>query len=359
MEPYYLGRMNVKPIHNTNFSITRSSLTRRVWLRQVSAGVLLASGAGLLKSCAAPAGRPLTIGVAFDTLQTEYWVASIKTMEAELKKHGYKMLQAVADNDANRQLEQVNNFIAQGVDGIIIAPKDGQSVLSMIRRCNRANIPVVLYNRPPAQSDTQSVTVVADNYQITKNTIQYMVEQARKSGKKYKGMILIGDLGDDNSIKRRDGYFDVIRAHPDVVEDTAQVPTEWDNEKALARMTNAMQAHPDIDFIFTSSDLHLPAIVQVLKSLDKYHKIGETGHVMLAGFDGDNTAYQMMVDGYMDADGVQDMYFECEKTVQAIVDMREGKEVPPLIKDPGFVIHQGNLQEKSSRMWGAQFKPQA
>ncbi len=339
---------------------TNRVIHRRRFLRQISAsGLSLAAGTALFQSCGDSGERPLTIGVAFDTLQTEYWVASIKTMEAELKKRGYEMLQAVADNDANRQLEQVNNFIAQGVDGIIIAPKDGQSVLNMIRSCNRADIPVVLYNRPPAKSDTESVTVVADNYQITKDTIQYMVEKAKERGKKYKGMILIGDLGDDNSIKRRDGYFDVIRANPDVIEDTAQVPTEWDNEKALARMTNAMQAHPEIDFIFTSSDLHLPAIVQVLKTAGKYHKIGEEGHVMLAGFDGDNTAYQMMVDGYLDADGVQDMFFESEQAVQAIVDLRAGKEVAPIIKDPGFVIHQENLEEKASRMWGAQFKPQA
>lgn len=337
-----------------------NTINRRQWMQQVSAsGLSLAAVGPLLQSCGESGDQPLTIGVAFDTLQTEYWVASIKTMEAELNKRGYKMLQAVADNDANRQFEQVNNFIAQGVDGIIIAPKDGQSVLNMIRRCNRADIPVVLYNRPPAKSGTDSVTVVADNYEIAKATVQYMVDKAKESGKTYKGMILIGDLGDDNSIKRRDGYFDVIHANPDVVEDTAQVPTEWDNEKALARMTNAMQAHPDIDFIFTSSDLHLPAIVQVLKTVDKYHKIGEPGHVLLGGFDGDNTAYQMMVDKYLDADGVQDMYFESEKAVQAIVDLRAGKDVPSIIKDPGFVIHQENLKQMASRMWGAQFEPQA
>ena len=57
-----------------------------------------------------------------------------------------------------------------------------------------------------------------------------------------------------------------------------------------------------------------------------------------------------------DATGVQDVYFEAEKAVQAVLDLRAGKEVPELILDPGFVIHQGNLREKAERMWGANVK---
>ncbi len=329
-------------------------ITRREWLRQNSITLAsLSAGLNFFSSCSNQTGEGLTIGVAFDTLQTEYWVASIETMEKELKKRGYNMLQAIADNDVNRQFEQVKNFLAQGVDGIIIAPKDAQSVVTMIQEANQAGVPIVLYNRPPAESSARSVTVVADNFEITKATVQYMAQQAQASGLKYKGMILIGDLGDMNAIQRRDGYFEVIRQYPDLIEDSAQVPTEWDNEKALARVTNALQANPDINFIFTSSDLHLPALVQALRNAGKYHKIGEEGHVLRGGFDGDATAYQMLVDGYLDAAGVQDMFFESEQAVQAIVDLREGKEVPAIITDPGFVIHQGNLEQEKSRMWGA------
>ena len=90
-----------------------------------------------------------------------------------------------------------------------------------------------------------------------------------------------------------------------------------------------------------------------LKSANKYHKLGEPGHVILGGFDGDATAYQMLVDGYLDATGVQDVYFEAEQAVQALLDALAKKSGPSMILDPGFVIHQGNLQEKKSRMWGA------
>jgi ABC-type sugar transport system substrate-binding protein len=91
-----------------------------------------------------------------------------------------------------------------------------------------------------------------------------------------------------------------------------------------------------------------------MKAAGKYTKIGEPGHVILGGFDGDDTAYRMLVEGYLDADGVQDVFYESKMSVQAIIDKLEGKEVPEFIYDPGFVINQDNLKEKENEMWGAQ-----
>ncbi|MBI4873871.1 MAG: sugar ABC transporter substrate-binding protein [Acidobacteria bacterium] len=303
------------------------------------------------------AGQP-TVGVAFETLQTEYWVASRNAIEAELRKRNIRMLEAIADGDANRQFEQVRNFITRKVDGIIVVPKDAQTVIPMIRGANQANIPIVLFNRPPAKSDARSVTVVADNYSIARDTVAYMVQQALKSGKKRKAAILIGDLGDVNSIHRRDGFEDAIKPHADKFDVVARIPTEWNQEKALAGLTNALQAHPEIDFVFTSSDLLLPSIVSALKTSGKYKKIGEEGHVTLGGFDGDATAYRMLLDGYLDADGVQDVLFDTAATVQAVLDLKSGKQLPEQIVDNGFVIHQGNLKEMAPRMWGATVRKQ-
>ena len=80
-----------------------------------------ASARGVIVTNAPGGNKKPVIGVSFDTLQTEYWVASRDAIAAEVKARGGEMLEAVANNDANRQLEQVNNFIAKGVDGIIIA----------------------------------------------------------------------------------------------------------------------------------------------------------------------------------------------------------------------------------------------
>jgi ABC-type sugar transport system substrate-binding protein len=315
--------------------------------------VLVLVGCGDKSATEIGGGKPLTIGVAFETLQTEYWIAGYDAIKSECAKRGFKVAEAVADQDANRQFEQVKSFITRKVDGIILVPKDAKTCLPMIKAANAANIPIVLFNRPGDKSDAKSVAVVADNFALTRDTVAYMIGEAKKTGRRHKAMVLMGDLGDINAIGRRDGFDEAVKAAPELVEVVARIPTEWNQEKAQAGVVNALQANPDISFIFTSSDFLFPSIVSALKSAGKYHKIGQPGHVLLGGFDGDATAYQMLKDGYLDATGVQDVYFEAQQSVQAIVDLRAGKQLPEIIRDPGFVIHQRNLKEKSAQMWGA------
>jgi len=302
-------------------------------------------------------GKRLTIGVNFETLQTEYWVAGFEAIRNELKQRGIDMVESIADGDSSRQLQQIRTFITRKVDGIIFVPKDAQTCIPAIKAANEAGIPMVLFNRPAAESaGVKSVAIGADNRKLTRETVSFMIEQARQTGRKHKAMVVVGDLGDVNAIGRKDGFYDAGKGNEDVIEVVAEVPSEWNQEKARSGVVNALQANPDISFIFTSSDFLFPSIVAALKSANKYHKIGTDGHVILGGFDGDATAYQMLEDGYLDATGVQDVYFEAEQSVQAVVDLLAGKEVPELILDPGFVIHQGNLQEMKGRMWGAKVK---
>ena len=295
----------------------------------------------------------VTIGVAFETLQTEGWVAAWDRIKEECQKNGITMLEGVADGDANKQFEQVKNFINRKVDGIIIAPKDSKTVIPMIKAANAANIPVVLYNRPAAATDAKHTVIAPDNVSITKETVDYLVALAKKTGKKQKTMILIGDLGDINAIGRRDGFEQAVKGQEQFIEVVARIPTEWNQEKALAGVQSAFQANPDIGVIFTSSDFMFPSIKSVLSNLGRWKKHDQPGHVILGGFDGDATAYQMMVDGHVDATGVQDVYWEAGQAIQSIIDSRAGKAVPARIDDKGFAITQANLKEMEGRMWGA------
>jgi ABC-type sugar transport system substrate-binding protein len=327
------------------------SLSRLVSSRLAAVGLAAAALVG--PACQGKPARP-TIGVAFETLQTEFWVAAIDAIRADLESRGYDMVEAIADGDANRQLEQVRSFVARRLDGIVVVPRDAKSILPAIKAANEAGIPIVLFNRPADASEARSVAVVADNLGIARATVEHLCSLARRSGRKQKAAILIGDLGDVNSIGRRDGFDQAAAACADAIEVVARIPTEWNQEKALAGMTNALQAHPDLGLVFTSSDFMLPSIVSALKGANRYRAAGEPGHVILGGFDGDATAWRMLEEGTLDATGVQDVYFEAKAAIQALVDAREGRTVPPAILDPGFVIHQGNKAEMAPRMWGAQ-----
>lgn len=319
----------------------------------------MAGGCGNVKNTPSGATENKTpvIGVAFETLQTEFWVAGHAAIKAECEKRGYEVFEAIADGDANRQLQQVKNLITRGVDGIILVPKDTKTCGPMIRAANDANIPIVLFNRPASSPELKTVAVVADNFTLSKQTTEFLIQQSKLLDKPVKAMILVGDLADSNALQRRDGFEEAVseaNATGAQIELVARIPTEWNQEKAQAGVVNALQATPDIRLIFTSSDFLLPSIVSALQAAGKYHPIGNPGHVILGGFDGDATAYQMLKDGYLDATGVQDVYFEAEQCVQSIVDLRAAKKVESKIPDPGFVIHQKNLEQRKAQMWGAQ-----
>jgi ABC-type sugar transport system substrate-binding protein len=317
--------------------------------------LIVATSASCVRRADEPAatGAPLTIGVAFETLQTEFWVAAWNKLRADTAKRGITMLEAVADGDPNKQFEQVRTFISRRVDGIIIVPKDGKTVIPMIRAANAARIPVVLFNRPADRTDAPHTTIAPDNVGITRQTVAYLVQQVQKSGRTAKAAILLGDLSDVNAIGRRDGFELAVKDAAHLVEVVARIPTEWNQEKALAGLQSAMQAQPDIDFIFTSSDFMLPSIKSVLSAMGKWKKAGEPGHILLAGFDGDPTAYGLMVDGYLDATGVQDVFWEAEQALRVIEEAKSGTTPPARLDDPGFAITQENIQPFADRMWGA------
>lgn len=357
-------------LHFLRLSQRRARLSRRAFvtvllLPAIVAQVLLAScGGGGSESGGAAAGggasgpQGLTIGVAFETLQTEFWVAALDALKKRAAEKNIRLLEAVADGDASRQFDQMRTFITRQVDGIILVPKDGKTVIPMIRAANAAKIPVVLLNRPADPTDAPHTVVAPDNVTITKDTVAYLIEQARKAmpaDKKIKAAILVGDLSDVNAVGRRDGFEQAVEAAggANAIEVVARIPTDWNQEKALAGLHSALQAHPDISLIFSSSDFMFPSVRSVLNGLGRWKKANEPGHVTVGGFDGDATAFRLIADGYVDATGVQDVFFEVDAALQAIADAKAGRTPAGRIPDPGFVFTQANRASLEGRMWGA------
>jgi ABC-type sugar transport system substrate-binding protein len=319
--------------------------------RTFTFGTLLATGtAGIPVFAKAEGGK--TVALLFDSLVSPFWVSGIEIMRAKAKQNGWVALENISNFDDNKQFEQVKAMISRKVDGILIIQTDSKAVIPAIRAANAANIPMVHFNRPPAESDAYSVAIQADNRKIMQDTVGFMVAEAKKIGGKYKACIMIGDLGDVNAIQRRDGFLDVVDKNKDIIEVVARVSTEWNADKAFAGLTNAIQANPDINFLVTSSDFLHPQIEQVLKSASKWKKRGEAGHVLFGGFDGDEGAYARLKDGYLDACGVQNLSLEVDMAFQAFQDLWGGKKPNKLLLDPGFVINQDNLATKKDEMWG-------
>lgn len=296
----------------------------------------------------------LRICFAFQDLETEFWVAAHEVITQTLEEKGIKVIERNASQDANKQLEQIRDAIAQQVDGIIFIPQDGQSALTIIDEANEAGIPIAVFNRPPADSSKNAIVIVADNETIAEKAVDYMVKEAQKRDKKSTPLILVGDLGDPNAVERKSGFYNAIEKHPELFNEVTEVPTKWDAVTTLANLQSALQANPEVDFLFTSSDFLYPQVRAVLEQMGKWNKRGEPGHVILGGLDGDKTACRLMQEGYVDATGVQDLFFEADKVMSELLAAIEQNNPAPKkwIQDPGFALTQENYAERHLDMWG-------
>jgi ABC-type sugar transport system substrate-binding protein len=300
----------------------------------------------------------------FQDVETEFWAAGIKLITDQIHDKGWNVRQLNSQADANKQLQQVRDCISQKVDGIIIIPQDGESVVNMIALANRAGIPIGVFNRPPASTNpNKDIQVVADNEKIAKATVDYLAQQAQKqvgdSGRKIKPLIMVGDLGDPNAVNRKKGFDEVIAEHPELFEKPVEVATKWDAETGRSNLQSAMQANPDIGMLFTSSDFLWPQIKAVLQPLGKWKKIGQPGHIPMAGLDGDHRTCGLIRDKYVDATGVQDLKFEAGSIVKAVSNaIEKGDKSPDQdIADPGFALTQDNFPQRHDDMWGCVITP--
>jgi inositol transport system substrate-binding protein len=320
-----------------------------------AAGLSLAA---LLFACGAgTASAQTTVCYAFQDLSTGFWVAGHGAIVETLEAGGVEVVELNGGQDANRQLEQVRDCIAQGGDGIILTAQDGDSGSVIVALAQESDVPIATFNRPPSDM-TKGIIVVADNEAVARAAVDAMVEVATAkmaaTGKKLKPLILMGDLADPNAVQRRAGFMNSVGAHPDLFETPVEVATKWNSQVALAGLEAAMTADPDIDFIFTSSDFLFPTIQSVLEPLGKWKKSGEEGHVILGGLDGDDGACKLIQDGFVDSTGVQDVYLEAQLALTGIQDAIAAGETQPneVRLDPGFALSQSNYAEKGATTWG-------
>jgi inositol transport system substrate-binding protein len=302
-----------------------------------------------------------TICFGFQDLETEFWVAGHRAITDTLRATGVEVLEYNANEDPNRQLEQIRECIALGVDGIIIIPQDGDSANTIVAEAQAADIPIAVFNRPP-NDRSAGLIAVADNVSATEQAVQFIAEKALRqfevTGEPITPLILVGALQDTNAIGRRDGFFNVINRYneryPGMFNTPIEVATEWDAATALANLEAAITANPDVDFIFTSSDFLFPTIRSVLEPRGMWAPTGDPNHVLLAGLDGDATACLLIDQGYVDSTGVQNLYLEAEMTLTSIQAAIANGETQPnaVLLDPGFALTQGNLPWERNNMWG-------
>src|SRR5687767_8431341 len=91
--------------------------------------------------------KKIKIGFAMDTLKEERWVRDRDAFEAHCKKLEVECVITVADNKADKQANDVDNLLTQGIDALVIAPHDATQAASMVDKAKAKGVPVISYDR--------------------------------------------------------------------------------------------------------------------------------------------------------------------------------------------------------------------
>lgn len=286
----------------------------------------------------------ITIGISMDAIESQMWTENQAVMHKTLDDMGVKYTEVIADGDAQKQNQQIETLIASGVKAIIIAPKDSTTIVSAIKKCNEAGIPVVMNNRGAGEGCEVACSVASDNKTMVMREMEWVAEQAKASGKTYKVMEFIGNLGDTNAVARHEGYKEVAAKYPEIFTQTIEINTEWKAENADSLGQAALQANPDINMIFTASDFLIPTIKAMLQKFDMWYPSSDPKHVMWVTFDGAADAVNEIKAGYIDVVSVQDATAQGKLCVENAVKLAMGEKVDPNAFDPGFEVTQENVE---------------
>lgn len=231
---------------------------------------LLISAAFILAAVAAHAEG---IGASLLTQQHPFYNELAKAMTAEAKAKNVPLEISIANQDLNKQLADIEDFIVKGVDIIVMSPVDSKGALAAVMRAQAAGIKVITVDVPVEGAPVASY-IGTDNYAGGVKAGELMAEQLGN-----KGNVAIIDYPLVQSVVNRvNGFKEAIAKNPDMK--IVSIQTGITRAEALAVAQNMLQANPDIAGIFGFGDDAALAAAVAVKSA------GLTGKVKIIGFDG-------------------------------------------------------------------------
>src|SRR5215218_4187780 len=233
-------------------------------------------------------GGGAKIGLSISTLDNPFFVTMRSGAQQAAKDQGSQLLVADAQNDSATQQDDVQNFVTQQVDAILVNPVDPKAIVPAIQAANQANIPVLCLDREASGGEVKTL-IVSDN-----------VQGGRMAGEELIRLVGSGNVaqlegipGTDPARDRGQGFQEAIDTQSSVKVVASQT-ADFDRSEGLTVTENIMQANSDIKGIFAQNDEMALGAVQALGD-----QAGDD--VKIAGFDGGEDALNAIQDGMMNA----------------------------------------------------------
>jgi ribose transport system substrate-binding protein len=280
--------------------------------------LMIGGAAASVTSAAAP-----QIGLAVSTLNNPFFVDLRDGALEAADKAGLGITVADAQNDPNRQLSQIENFIQQGVSIILVNPCDSAAIVPAIKAANKANIPVITVDRG-ADGGEVVCHIASDNVEGGRMAGEFLAKLVDYKGKLVE---LEGIPGTSAARDRGAGFNEVIKKYSDI-KIVARQEAGFDRAKGMTVMENILQAQPEIDGIFCHND------EMALGALRAVEAAGRLSAIKIVGFDATDDAVKSVKDGKLVATVAQKPRVMGSMAVDTAKQVLDGVKVDEFIPVP-------------------------
>jgi inositol transport system substrate-binding protein len=305
--------------------------------------ILLVAGFASLMSTTAMAQN---IGVSMALFDDNFLTVLRNGIQAQADAAGLNVQIEDAQNDVAKQLDQINNFIASGVDAIIVNPVDTSATQAMTDAAAAAGVPLVYVNRQPINLDTLPDNQAFVASQESESSRQGFIEQCNQwkaAGKDEVNVyVLQGELSNQAAVQRTQNYYDVMEAGECAVKVNVidQQTANWSRDQAQNLMTNWLSTGTAFDGVLANNDEMALGAIQAIKAAGI-----SMDDVIVSGVDATQDALASMQAGELDITVFQNAAAQGGGALDAAVKLAAGEAVDQAVFVPFELVTPANMAD--------------
>ncbi|GIN91705.1 D-xylose ABC transporter substrate-binding protein [Siminovitchia terrae] len=259
----------MKSRHSFLFTILLASIV-------FMAGCIQSEEAGVKPTTGKKNDDDIVIGFSVGTTKQERWQREVEMAKEFAAKNGFELMVQSAEEDASKQVKQVENLITKGMDVLLISAQDSESAGAVVDVAHEAGVPVVAYDRLVKNGDLDYY-VTFDTEKVGELQAKSLVEQYPKGNYIW----LLGGPEDFNAHLIKQGHEKVLK--PLIDKGNIKVVTQqwakgWSPEEALKHTENGLTAaNNDVVAVLASNDGTAGGAVQALEAQGLSGKVGVSG----------------------------------------------------------------------------------
>ncbi|NIA13172.1 MAG: substrate-binding domain-containing protein [Nitrospiraceae bacterium] len=301
-------------------------------MRTVTGVLCMVLAAGVLLAGCGSEPDAKVVGASLLTQTHVFYQDMVAAMEEEAKKQGLNLRIQYAEFDSSKQNNQVETFLIQGVDALLVAPVDSAGIKPVIADARAKNVPVFTVDIAAHGADVVS-HIASDNRKGGELLADYMAKLLGEKGK-----IAIIDHPSVASVQDRTAGFEASLAKYPDMSIVRRVPGEGQRDKAFRAAQDLLQATSGLDGIFAIND------DSALGALAALEAAGLEDKIVVLGFDGTPEACKQIRKGSaLKADAVQYPKEIGRTTIQTIAASLRGEAVPAEVPVDVRVVDQASL----------------